>query len=232
MTHTLYVADYAYSSWSLRGYLLLDAFGIAFEERYAHMRTDDFERLKAEMAPSRQVPALRHGVTGTLVWESLAIAETLAEEAPLWPGDAGPRAAARAVGSEMHAGFAALRRACPMNMRRAYAGFGVPADVAADLDRLATIWDHARQAGGGDGPYLFGVFTAADAFFAPVASRIATYDLPLAAEHRGYVAALLSHRSMQRWWAKAMADPHIQPHYEFDLPARPNPHDPAIGYPG
>jgi len=121
----------------------------------------------------------------------------------------------------MHAGFAALRDACPMNMRRHYDGFAPSAEVAADLARLADIWAHARARATQDGPYLFGAFSAADAFFAPVASRIETYGLALAgADDVRYVQALLDHPSVRRWRAMALADGHVQPRYEFDLAER------------
>lgn len=232
MELSLFIGDYAYSSWSLRGWLLLDAFGIPFRTRYAHMRTQAFEDLRAEMAPSQTVPALLVAGESSpfLVWDSLAMAETLAEmfpEAGLWPLDPSARATARAVTAEMHSGFTALRSACPMNMRRAYAGFDVSAELEADLARLSTIWAHAREVSG-VGPFLFGAFTAADAFFAPVASRIATYGLPVNGADAEYVAAVLSHSSVRRWRAMGMADGHMQRHYEFTLPDRPNPHDPAL----
>ena len=121
-----------------------------------------------------------------------------------------------------------------MNMRRAYAGFRPAAEVRADLDRLAQLWSHARArraAENGEAPFLFGDFCAADAFFAPVASRIATYGLEMAADDMAYVAALLGHPSVRRWRAMAVADPHVQPQYEFDLPRRPggaDPHAPAL----
>lgn len=229
---TLFAGDYAYSSWSLRGWLLLDAFGVAFSLRHAHMRTEAFEVLRAEMAPSRLVPALKvEEESGAhTVWDSLAMAETLAErfpEAGIWPAPSVQRATARSLAAEMHAGFGALRAACPMNMRRAYADFPVSEDVQADLDRLAQIWAHARSMSG-EGPFLFGAFSAVDAFFAPVASRIATYGLPMKGEDMEYLAAILGHPSVRRWRAMGMADGHVQAHYEFDYAERPNPHDPAV----
>ena len=242
MDFTLFVGDYTYSSWSLRGWLLLDAFGIPFAHRQAHMRTPAFEALRSEIRPSRLVPALAvsDGVRpAVLVWETIAIAETVHEHHPqagLWPrGDVRPTA--RSLAAEMHAGFRALRNACPMNMRRAYAGFrpdpGSDAEVRDDLDRLAQIWAHARARRTGEGPFLFGAFCATDAFFAPVASRVATYGLEIGAEDMAYVAALLGHPSVRRWRAMAVADTHVQPQYELDLPRRTgpgaDPHAPAVG---
>lgn len=236
MDFTLYIGDYAYSSWSLRGWLLLDAFGIGFTARHAHMRTPEFEAMRAEMAPARLVPALAidHGVrTPVVVWDTLAIAETLHEyfpQAGLWPKGERVRPVARALVAEMHSGFQALRGACPMNMRRAYEGFEASDAVRADLDRLAAIWAHGRARAVDEGPYLFGAFSAVDAFFAPVASRIATYGLAMDEADMAYAAALLAHPSLRRWRAMGIADSHVQSGagYEMDLAARANPHDPAV----
>ncbi|MEL7469487.1 MAG: glutathione S-transferase [Pseudomonadota bacterium] len=234
MDFTLYLGDHAYSSWSLRGWLLLDAFGVPFTTRYANMNTAAFETLRAEMAPSRLVPALAvsDGVRApVIVWDSLAIAETVHDHFPqagIWPVGPSARPVARSIAAEMHSGFAALRNACPMNMRRAYKDFVVSDDVHADLARLSKLWSHARARKTSDGPYLFGAFSAVDAFFAPVASRITTYNLPMAEDDLSYVAAVLGHPSVRRWRAMGIADRHLQSHYEFDYDDRPNPHDPEV----
>lgn len=237
MQFTLFIGDYAYSSWSLRGWLLLDGFGVPFTARYAHMRTPGFQALRAEMAPARLVPALAvsDGINPpAIVWETLGIAEAVHEyhpQAGLWPkGEA--RMTARSLAAEMHAGFRALRNDCSMNLRRAYAGFSPGAEVQADIDRLAEIWAHARArrpaAGAAEGPFLFGAFGAVDAMFAPVATRIATYDLKMGADDMIYVAALLGHPSFRRWRAMAMADGYPQAHYELDLAERDDPFAPAV----
>ncbi|MEM7213004.1 MAG: glutathione S-transferase, partial [Pseudomonadota bacterium] len=221
MDFTLYVGDYAYSSWSLRGWLLLDAFGIPFTTRYAHMKTEEFEALRGEMAPSKLVPALSIS-DGTrapvVVWDTFAMAETLHEyhpQAGIWPNGASARPTARSLVAEMHSGFTALRGACPMNMRRAYDGFDVSDEVRSDLERLSLIWAHARARKTADGPFLFGAFSAVDAFFAPVCSRIATYGLEMGETDLAYVAAVLGHDPVRRWRAMGMADRHLQAHYEF-----------------
>lgn len=240
MDFTLFVGDFAYSSWSLRGWLTLDAFGIPFTLRHARMHTPDFEAMRTEMAPARLVPALAisDGVRPPVVtWDTLAIAETVHEyhpQAGIWPKGAAARPTARSVAAEMHASFQALRGDCPMNMRRTYREFVASDTVRADLDRLSALWAHARTRAVGEGAYLFGPFSAADAFFAPVASRIATYGLDMAPEDRDYGAALLAHPSVRRWRAMAMADPYIQPRtalgkgYDLDLPERPSPDAPIV----
>ena len=234
MGFTLYVGDYAYSSWSLRGWLVLDAFAIPFTHAYAHLKTPAFDAMRAEISPAQTVPALalsEGAGSRVVVWESLAIAETVHEhrnQAGIWPKGERARPLARALAAEMHAGFRALRMACPMNMRRTYAGFRPDPEVRADLDRLSQLWTLGRARRTSEGPYLFGAFSGVDAFFAPVASRIATYGLEMGAENMDYVAALLAHPSVRRWRAMAMADNVIQPQYEMDLPPRPDPYAPEV----
>ncbi len=227
MTATLAIVDPAYSSWSLRGWLLFRHFGLDVKLETAHLRNPDLGPLFERFAPARTVPALRleGGREPVLVWDSLAIAETLAERYPdiaFWPTGPAARGLARSLAAEMHAGFGALRSACPMNLRRAVAGFGPSEAVLADLARLETLWAAAR-ASGAEGPWLFGGYSIADAFFAPVATRIATYDLPVGTEAAAYVAAHLADPVFRQWRAIGIADPVIQPQYEFDLPARPWP---------
>jgi len=221
MSYILAIGDRAYSSWSLRGWLLFDAFAIPVTSRRGQLYTDGFSQLLAEFAPARTVPALRLP-DGTVIADTLAIAEELASrhpEAHHWPAAPRARAIARALVAEMHAGFAALRNTCPMNLRAAYTGFAPPAEVLADLDRLATIWDWARHETGSDGPWLCG-YSVADAFFAPVAARIAGYALPVSARAQAYVAAHLAHPSFGRWHAQALVDGPDQPVYDRVLPRR------------
>lgn len=226
MTYTLYVGDYAYSSWSLRGWLMLDAFGIDHRMTRVPMYSEAFTAMQDAHAPARTVPALRigEGEGSFLVWESLAIAETLAErhpEAGLWPGDSAARGVARALASEMHSGFAALRRACPMNLRRRYSGFEVTAEIAADVARLETIWGWAIAQFGG--PYLGGAaFSAVDAMFAPVATRLVSYGIATSPVMRGYVEAIYAVPSFRRWHAMADADPRVLSHYDKELPELTN----------
>lgn len=212
MTYTLAIGERAYSSWSLRGWLAFAAFGIEVEIVPLPMDSPAFaEGLKA-FAPARTVPALRIDGEGVL-WDTLAIAETLAERHPdvaFWPADAGARGLARALAAEMHAGFAPLRRACPMDLRSAYAGFEPDAAVRADLARIEALWAAARPFAT-DGPFLFGRYSLADAFYAPVAARIAAYGLPVAPEGRAYVAAHLAHAPFRAWRTAALDEPRRLP---------------------
>ena len=227
MSYTLAIVDPAYSSWSLRGWLLFRRFGLPVTLEIGHLGTPAMATIFERFAPTRTVPALRidGGRDPVVVWESLAIAETLAERYPdvaLWPGDPVARGLARSLAAEMHAGFRALRDACPMNLRRAYVGFAPSDAVRADLARIETLWATARARQPG-GPWLFGDYSITDAFFAPVAARIATYDLPVGPEAAAYAAAHLADPAFLEWRAMGLADPVVQPQYELDLPERPWP---------
>lgn len=229
MTYDLAIGDRAYSSWSLRGWLLFEAFGLPVRIHRAQMNTPAFGALLAQFAPAVTVPAMRTP-EGHVVTDSLAIAETLAErhpEAGHWPSDAGLRALARSLAAEMHSGFTALRSACPMNFRAAWAGFEPTEAIRADLARLEHLWGLAHTAACSDG-WLFGAYSAADAFFAPVAARIAGYDLPIGDDAQAYVARHLTHPAVQSWRRAAMSDGPDQPHYHaFDLAPRSWPHPPG-----
>ena len=159
---------------------------------------------------------------GAVVPETIAIAEELATrhpEAGLWPSDPKARATARVLAAEMHAGFTALRSHCPMNLRVSYTDCAPPDEVLADLKRLEVIWDWARQQTGSQ-VWLCGDYSAADVFFAPVASRIATYNLPVSARAMDYVAAHLAHPSFRRWRAMGLVDGADQDFYRRDYPRR------------
>jgi glutathione S-transferase len=225
MTYDLAIGDRAYSSWSLRGWLLFDAFGIPVRARTARLYSEELPRLLEEFHPARTVPVVRCP-DGAVVMESLAIAEELASrhpEAGLWPQDPRARAVARSLVAEMHAAFRALRSQCPMNLRVSYAKTPMTDALRADLDRLETVWTWARETAGGESPWLCGAYSAVDAFFAPVASRIATYALPVSGEAQAYVAAHLAHPSFRRWRAMALVDGPDQEVYARDYPRRPWP---------
>jgi glutathione S-transferase len=222
MNYILAIGDRACSSWSLRGWLAFARFGLPVTVRLARLYSPEFAAVLAEFG-ARTVPALRIPDEGVTVRDSLAIAETLAERHPdrgLWPADPVHRGLARSLAAEMHAGFAALRGACPMNLRRAYRGFQPDAAVRADLARIEALWQAARAARRGDGPWLFDAYSLADAFFAPVAARIATYDLPVGPEAKAYVTAHLADPHFLEWRAAGLADPVVQARYDLDLPER------------
>jgi glutathione S-transferase len=222
MTCSLLIADRAYSSWSLRGWLLFDAFGLPVSIETTRLYETGFAQDLARFAPARTVPALRLP-SGLVIAESLAIAEELASRHPdagLWPQDPDARAIARHLASEMHAGFTALRSHCPMNLRVSYHDCAPPRAVLDDLDRLDRIWTWARQMTAAQGPWLCGAYSVADVFFAPVATRVATYNLPVSAGAAAYVAAHLAHPSFRRWRAMGMVDGADQPFYARDWPRR------------
>lgn len=223
--YELAIGDRGYSSWSLRGWLLFNAFGIAVQPHWARLYSDEFPRLMARFAPARTAPALRLP-SGVVIAESLAIAEELATRHPdagLWPSDPDARAVARALACEMHAGFGALRSHCPMNLRVSYSDCAPPSAVLDDLARLQHIWAWAREATGAQGDWLCGDYSAADVFFAPVAARIAGYGLTVGPQAQAYVQAHLSHPSFRRWRAMGLVDGPDQPFYTRDYPTRPWP---------
>lgn len=224
MTPDLAIGDRGYSSWSLRGWLLFDAFGLKVRVRTARLYTDELATVLADFAPARTVPALRlEG--GAVIWDSLAIAETLHEmhpDAGIWPQDPALRALARSMAAEMHSSFSALRQGCPMNLRVSYADFTPGEGILADLARIEGLWAHALDRSGG--PWLAGGYSAADVFFAPVAGRIAGYGLPVSDRARAYVAAHLAHPSFRRWRAMGLVDGADQPFYARpELTLRPWP---------
>ncbi|CTQ48124.1 glutathione S-transferase [Jannaschia donghaensis] len=224
MTYDLLIGDRSYSSWSLRGWLLFAAFDLPVRVEVNELYRESFhDRLKA-WAPARTVPVAR--APDSALWcDSLAIAEGLAERHPKaghWPKDPKTRALARSMTAEMHSGFTALRGACPMNLRVRWDGFTPDAAVRADLARLETLWAAAREMAG-DGPWLFGAYCAADAFFAPVAMRIAGYDLPISDASRTYVDAHLTHAPLRAWRAEGEARDRTLSNYDIGLPTSPFP---------
>lgn len=222
MTYDLAIGDRAYSSWSLRGWLLFDAFGIPVKTHLARLYSDELPNLLKDFFPSRTAPTMRTP-DGVVIPETIAIAEELASRHPdagLWPVDPKARATARVLAAEMHAGFAALRSHCPMNLRVSYTDCAPPDAVLADLARLEVIWAWARQVTGSQTPWLTGDYSAADAFFAPVAARIAGYNLPVGPAAAAYVAAHLAHPSFRRWRAMGLVDGADQDFYRRPYPTR------------
>jgi len=199
---TLVIANKNYSSWSMRPWVLLRGLGIAFRERMLKFESAEWRREIAQLSPTGLVPVLWEGDPGAgfATWDTLAIAERVHElfpERAIWPADPQARARARSAAAEMHSGFRALRAAMPMNIRGRYPGKGMNDGVAKDIARIGAIWAAAKR------PYLFGGFCAADAFYAPVATRFATYGVELEGSAREYQQALLDSPGVRAWSADA-----------------------------
>ena len=225
MTYDLYLGDYAYSSWSLRGWLLFERFGLARKQHFIEFSTQDVADQMAALAPSRTVPTLTTP-EGAIISDSLAMAEELATRHPdagFWPSHPRARATARTLAAEMHSSFGALRAQCPMNLRRAYANFPADDDISADVARLEVIWDHARRTCGGDGPWLCGDYSVADVFFAPVAARIAGYGLSVSGSAQAYVESHLNDAAFRRWRAMGLVKGPVLPWYTLDYDLKPWP---------
>lgn len=214
---TLYIANKNYSSWSLRPWLLLKQAGIDFEEVFIPLGEpgpDRGVRIRPH-SPSGKVPALRHG--SLVVWESLAIAEYVAELHPaaqLWPEDRAARAVARAVSAEMASGFSNMRAALSMNIRRKLTNYKVSDGAAVDVARVQEIWRTCRESYGQGGPFLFGRFSIADAMYAPVVTRFQTYGVAVDDGARAYMEAVSALPAMQAWVAAAHEEPHVIAAYE------------------
>jgi glutathione S-transferase len=214
---TLVIANKNYSSWSLRGWLMVKHVGVPFEEIVVPLRTPETRAMIMRHSPSGKAPCLIDGTT--TIWESLAIGEYLAETFPaagLWPEDRGARALARAISNEMHGGFIPLRRAMPMNIRASLPGYGMAAGVQDEINRIEAIWRDTRSRFGAGGDMLFGRFTIADAMFAPVASRFRTYGVTLGETTNAYAEALLALPAMKEWTAAANAESWMIPDFEKD----------------
>jgi glutathione S-transferase len=204
----LIVANKAYSSWSLRPWILLAQLKIPFEEVVISMDQPETRENMLKFAPTGKCPSLHDGKIS--VWESLAIIEYLAEAYPekaVWPKGKAARAHARSLASEMHAGFVALRQACPTNFRRPVKAIPLNDEVRADVARIEAAWAHARATFGRGGPFLFGRFSAADAMFAPVVNRFHVYDVSVSTHTRAYMGAIMALPAWKAW----IADAHVEP---------------------
>lgn len=205
---TLVIGNKTYSSWSLRAWLALSHTGLAFDEIVVPLSQPASRAELLSHSPAGLVPVLKHG--GRIVWDSLAIIEYLAElrpEARLWPDDPDGRALARCISAEMHAGFRALRAEMPMNLRKSLPGRGMTPEVGLDIDRITAIWQACRARFGQGGPYLFGAFSAADAMYAPVATRFRTYAVELDPVSAAYVGAIHDHPAFRAWYEAALVEP-------------------------
>ena len=207
---TIVLGNKAYSSWSLRGWLPLKLSGATFDEIIVPLRQSDTKARLLEASPAGKVPVL---VTPDgPVWDSLAIAEYLAErfpEAKLWPDEPFARAIARAVSAEMHSGFPSLRNECPMDVRSHYKDRELSEETQQDIARITEIWRDCRARFGPGGDFLFGSFSIADICYAPVVSRFVTYDVKLDAVCSAYRDAVMTRPEMQEWVRDGEAEPWV-----------------------
>jgi len=196
----LVIANKMYSSWSLRPWSVLKTFDVPFEEIQIPLRRPDSRERLLEYSPSGKVPVLVDG--DVVVWESLAIIEYIADAYPdraVWPRDRKARAHARAVATEMHGGFQALRQACPMHLGARFETPPLTEQLKANIDRIEEIWASTRERFGAAGPYLFGSFSAADAMYLPIVTRFETYGVPVRDATRAYMATMLAHPAFVEW---------------------------------
>ena len=208
MSLRLAIVNKAYSSWSLRPWLLLTHFAIPFEETVIPMNRPETRARILEFSPTGKCPALVDGEV--TVWESLAIVEYLAETFPqvaIWPREMAARAHARALSNEMHAGFQALRNLCPTQFLRPVRRLALTPEVEADVARIEAAWAGARERFAAGGPFLFGDFCAADAMFAPVVNRFHIYDIAVRPATRAYMDAIMGLPAWKAWIAGAEGEP-------------------------
>jgi glutathione S-transferase len=219
MSLHLVIGNKNYSSWSFRPWFAMKTAGIAFDETVISLEAEDFKVRVTAISGAGKVPVLIDG--DVRVWESLAILEYLAEKFPesrLWPKDFAARAHARAVASEMHAGFLPLRRHLPMNVWRPVKSRALDDGSKADVARIDVIWSDCRARFGVGGPFLFGVFSAADAMYAPVVWRFHTYAVEVSVVARVYMNAMMMQPAWREWRDAALREPWVLPHDEVDWP--------------
>ena len=211
----LVIGNKAYSSWSLRPWLLMKQAGIAFEELRLSLYAEGAKQKVLQYSGAGKVPVLKDG--DLTIWDSLAICEYLAEKYPekrLWPIETAARAQARSVSAEMHSGFTQLRTQMPMNVRREIPGRAGTPEVVAEIARIEAIWKDCRSRYGAQGRFLFGAFSIADAMYAPVVSRLRTYGVTVADKAAEYAASIHALPAMQEWIAGAHAESEVNPLYE------------------
>ena len=213
---TLYIGNKNYSSWSMRPWIAMKAVGLPFKEVLIPFAQADTKAKMLAVSPTGKVPVLHHG--HLRVWDSLAICEYVADTFPhlnLWPEEREARAEARSVCAEMHSGFPAMRTALNMNIRRHFSLFHVRVDVMQDVDRILQIWAAMRDKYKAKGEYLFGEFSIADAFFAPVLTRFETYGVQVPPVCRVYMDAMMLHPAMKQWIKEAEEEPYDDAKFEY-----------------
>lgn len=207
---TLVIGNKNYSSWSMRPWVLLRQLGIPFTEVRLRFHSDEWQREIARWSPSGLVPVLWRGEQA--VWDTLAIVETLAEWYPghgVWPSEPAARAFARSISAEMHSGFRDLRSNMPMNIRASHPGHGRTPETLKDIARIEALWTEARRRFGAGGPFLFGAFCAADAMYAPVVMRFATYGVALSGEGGRYCEAMRAAPGVRAWIREALEEKEV-----------------------
>jgi glutathione S-transferase len=220
----LTIGNKNYSSWSFRPWLALKVAAIPFEETVIPIYYPGSKEKFLALSPGGKVPILQDGAAqdgAVTVWESLAILEYVAEKHPdaaLWPRDAAARAHARAIASEMHAGFVPLRRQCPMNMCRPVKKLELSPETTANVARIDAMWSDCRARFGAGGAFLFGRFGAADAMYAPVISRFHTYAVEVGTVSAAYMQAMMALPAWQEWYAAALKEEWVLQEDEVDWP--------------
>jgi len=215
----LVIGNRNYSSWSFRPWIAMKVATIPFDEEVISLYVDGSREQILKHSPGGKVPILIDG--DTHVWESLAIFEYLAEKFPntgFWPADRAARAHARAISTEMHAGFVPLRSECGMSFWRPPAKRALSAAAQADIARLQEIWTDARVKYGAGGPFLFGKFSAADAMYAPIVQRFIAYDIDVSAPVKAYMQAMTALPAWQEWRRAALRETWVIPKFEYDWP--------------
>ena len=226
MTYDLYIGDRTFSSWSLRGWLMFEKFDLPFRTHLLGLYSGTLKADLSSLSPARTVPV---AVTpeGSILTDSIAIAETLVEnhpDKPFYPSNPKARGLARSMVAEMHSGFLALREACPMMLAHSWEEADLPPAVIADVKRIEELWQAARDLRTTDGPWLFGSFSLADAFYAPVATRFATYAVPVGPTADIYVRTVLADPAFRRW--RAMGQTVTYDPMPYRIAANP------VGWPG
>jgi glutathione S-transferase len=215
----LVIGNKNYSSWSLRPSMMLAMAGIPFDEKLIRFGEPEFSIAVRKISAAARVPVLLHN--GNTIWDSLAIMEYLAETFPrklIWPKNKKARALARSASAEMHSSFVGIRNECPMNLRRQVKPprGGISTTVQKEVARIESLWAQCRKAYGKGGPFLFGKFTAADAMFAPVVTRLETFAIPVKPETRRYMDSIMKTAAFQNWKTAALKEPWIVPEDEVD----------------
>lgn len=206
---TLVIGNRNYSSWSLRAWLTLRKSGLPHEERRLSLFAPSFDAAIGAFSPSGKVPAIV--VNGHSIWDSLAVCEYLNELAggKLWPADAKARAHARSISAEMHSGFETLRARMPMNCRAQRRRVAIDDALTHDIERIQSIWSDAKIQYGGQGRWLYGAFSIADAFYAPVVSRFQTYGVQVDQLARDYMDWVLADSDLQQWYQASQEEPEV-----------------------